>query len=149
MKSARPSKKAKSRKKPTAPDREERAIKLKGNITWVYLTGEYKDQFERFQVTRAFLQDDNELVIDCNCAELGDDPYIYTITLFRQDDLLFSGSYSVGKLKDKVSDRCLCRLYSNGNRYAFCGSWDQAGGTEQWFGELYPVEFFDDEEQGS
>ena len=130
------------------PDGEDKAIKLKGHITWLDCTGETEGGYERFEVTRAVLRNDIELIIDCNCAAPGDPAYVYTISLFRQDALLFSGHYSAGKMRDAVSDRCDCRLYSNGARHACAGIWYQEGEKQYWFGELYPVDSFEDEEPG-
>ena len=70
----------------------------------------------------------------------GDSPYVYTITLRREDSLLFRGEWSAGKASDRDSGACSCRLYSNGDRIAFIGVWKQKGGTEHWFAEFTSVE---------
>jgi len=84
-------------------------------------------------------------VIDCNCASPGDSPYVYTITLRREDSLFFGGEWTAGKSVDRDTGTCSCRLYSNGERLAFMGVWKQDGSTEHWCGELTPVDKFEDE----
>jgi len=126
---------------PRPPESSERTVqRLQGYITWIYLTGEEAGGYERFEVKQAVLRGGRELVIDCDCADPGDSPYVYTITLRREDSLLFRGEWSAGKASDRDSGTCSCRLYSNGDRIAFIGVWKQKGGTEHWLAEFTPVE---------
>jgi hypothetical protein len=121
------------------------ACKLQGYVTWIYLTGADEGSYERFEIQRAIFRDGREIAIDCNCAPPGDAPYVYTITLRREDSLLFRGEWSAGKAADRDTGTCSCRLYANGDRLAFVGVWKQDGGTEHWFAELSPIETFDDQ----
>ena len=100
---------------------------------------------DHYEIQRAILRDDAELAIDFNAGSPTDAPFVYTILLHRFDRLIFRGRWSAGKRDEKISDTCTCRLYSSGDRLAFVGAWKQEGVTQQWIGELIPVEAFDDE----
>src|SRR5258708_7245901 len=105
------------------------AIKLKGHLYW--LLNERED-WQVKEIESAVLRDNSELAIDCDCPIPGEGPFVYTIVLHRQDSLLFRGQWSVGKSADRETGTCLCRVYSNGNRYAIFGSWKEDGGTQHW-----------------
>lgn len=132
--------KADSKPKSRGSSADGPVIKMRGYVTWFYLTGEDDGTYDRFEVERAVYRDGRELAIDCNCASPSDQPYVYTINLLREDSLLFRGEWVAGRAADRDSGICSCRVYSNGDRLAFAGVWKQNGSTEHWFGELLPIE---------
>lgn len=138
--------KAKSKPSPTPGETNTEVRRFRGKITWIHISGEEEGTYERYEITRAIFRDGRELIIDCNCARLGGKPYIYTAILFRTEPLLFRGQWSVSENSKQTTGTCLCRLYDTGDRLVLVGAWNQAGKSEEWFSELFPVKSFSDEE---
>jgi len=115
-------------------------IQLHGHVIWVYLTGDDEGSYQRFEVEKAVFRDSSELAIDCNCAAAGDKPFVYTVVLHKQDDLLFRGTWTAGQYADREEGACSCRMYTNGKRLAFVGIWKEGGMTSHWYGEFSPLE---------
>jgi hypothetical protein len=107
---------------------------LTGYIVWIY--GSPPDQ--RYEVKSAILRDDRQLAIDCDCPYPGVASCIYTIVLQRQNALLFHGTWSAPTKQE--SGQCECRMYANGQRLACIGTWEEEGGQQKWYAELYPPE---------
>ena len=128
-----------SKKKVTKPAEETQTIKLQGFVIWIFIGGDDQGSSLRFEITNAILRGGGkEIAFDCNCANHGEDSYIYTVILRREDSILYRGDWSVND-GDRSHGTCSCRLYSNGPRIALIGTWYENGGTQQWVAELSPV----------
>ena len=138
--------KAKSKSNATPNEKTPDVRRFRGKVTWIHISGEEEGTYERYEVTRAIFRDGRELIIDCNCAHPGAKPYIYTVNLFRTEPFLFRGQWSVSQNSRQTTGTCSCRLYDTGDRLALVGVWNQAGNSEEWFSELFPVDSFSDEE---
>lgn len=141
--------KTKTSKKKEKP---ETALKFTGFMVWMARSATSAGDdltHDRYEIQRAVLRDDRELAIDFNANDPTEAPFVYTVILYRSDSLVFRGEWQVGKGTERNSGSCSCRLYSNGSRYAFFGIWKQDTATQDWIGELIPVESFDDESRES
>jgi hypothetical protein len=109
--------------------------KLDGYVVWIY--GKPPD--EKCAVQQAILRDGgNELAVDCECPYPGSTTCLYTFVLRRKDALVFSGTWkSTGAKQD--SGVCDCRVYSNGDRLACIGAWEEEGTNQSWYAELHPA----------
>lgn len=125
-----------SKTKPKARKAANHTLKLSGHIIWFFVEPNGECDGTRYEVQSAILREDKELAIDCNCAEPGDSPYVYTILLHRQDSLLFRGHWSAGKAAERSTGMCVCRLYRHGDRIALFGVWKEDGATQEWCGEF-------------
>lgn len=113
----------------------EEAIKMEGYIVYLYLSGDENGAYQRYRVEIAVFRGD-ELAIDCNCADAGEKPFIYTILLRRENQLLFRGTWTAGQMMERIEGQCSCRLYQNGDRLCVAGVWKEGGETSHWFGEF-------------
>lgn len=128
-------------------DSSEPVVKFQGYLVFLVVTGEDAGSYERYETKRGLLRNNSELVIDFDTGIRGQSSFLYTITLRREDPLVFRGEYSGGKAAERDTGRCLCRWYRTGERFALAGVWKQSGQTDQWFGEFTVVDSFADQKQ--
>ena len=107
-------KKSTAKGKAKSPRHAADALGLQGYIIWMNVGGDDEGAAQRFEIQTAILREGgNEIAIDCNCSTPGEPPYVYTILLRRESQLLFRGEWAAGDSRDRSTGTCTCRIYTN------------------------------------
>jgi hypothetical protein len=115
-----------------------KVVKLLGPTRWCRV-GNVQDG----QVTRAFLRNDNEIVIDLETEE----GHRLSIKLKRRSGDLFDGNWSYLWGGTTFSDSASGTLYCSSAGYLLFGKWREEGEDYYWWAELSTVEHFPDEQR--